>query len=500
MIRDLRVLFTAAPGVMLWPGGAVQVEHTVPQVSIYTLAAVIEDTGFPCTVIDPVDYWRRYRTPDELASACLGHDVVCVSANSSTWPLAGSLIARFDALQPRPLIVVGGLHATYLDRYVLDTTAADIVVRGEGEVTLAELLRTIARSGDVREVAGLTFRHDGQVVRTDDRSPLHCDQLSQQPLPRWDKLPPQAYGFIPIEVSRGCRYCCAFCSIGHKKLWRPVEAETIRRRVFHSAQYLANVRYRTLMFADDCFTSDIGHVRTTCEAIHDLAPDVGVAVEARAGDVLDREMLELLGGVNLEFIQIGVECGYPEGLRRVHKGISIDQAVASAHALHLAGLRTQAKYSYIVGFPWEGMKEMQRTLSFAMHLASRYGNHVQVAWHMVVPGSELYDELAAAGCVSPRDFDVFPHERPDLFERTHPSVTAIDTARLHDYASLLEQSFPWVVTLGNVFRQWSQHSHLPIDRTLPVTVPVEHRDPVAVGETVWDNLPPVLRRSNGRRI
>ena len=487
MKKDIRVLFTAAPGFVLWPDGTAQIETSMPQVALYTLAAIVEDAGIPCTILDPLEYWRLYREGEAFDRFVRGHDVFCISANSLTWPAARPLIERAAALDPRPLVIVGGLHATYCDEHVLRTTSADVVVRGEGEQTLREILVALRNGRSWMSVSGLSFLRGGRLVRTPDRPALAPEGMSSTPMPLWDRLPNGVYGFLPLETSRGCKFGCTFCSIYHKHSWRAVEDEAFRRRVRHTLAHFPRVNIRTLMLSDDCFTADSARVERYARILEEEAPGVGVGVEARAGDTLKVPVLQSLSRLNVEFIQIGVEAGYPEGLKRIRKGITLDQVVASAHALHRIGLRAQAKYSYIVGFPWETEVEMKRTMAFALSLGSKYGNHVQVNWHLLVPGSTIYQEFLEARRVSLADYDVLPPNAAGLFYRTHPSVSRDVAIAIQDYAEFLEQNNAWVSTLGNVFRSWTRHSHLPIDRI----------NPVPAGAKPVYRMPPILQSLEG---
>jgi radical SAM superfamily enzyme YgiQ (UPF0313 family) len=499
--NDVQVLFTAAPGFVLWPEGTAQIETSMPSVALYTLAAVVEEAGIPCTVLDPLEYWRVYREGESFDHAVRGHDVFCISANSLTWPAARPLIARAAALDPRPLVVVGGLHATYCDEHVLRTTAADLVVRGEGETTLREILVALREGRSWRDVAGLSYVSDGKLVRTPDRAALPPEQISASPLPLWNRLPDGVYGFLPMETSRGCKFGCSFCSIYHKRAWRAVGDDAFRQRVRHTVAHFSRVNIKTLMLSDDCFTADSSRVSRYARILEQEAPGVGVGIEARAADVLKPPVLKSLSRMNVEFIQVGVEAGYPEGLKRIRKGVTLDQVVASAHALHRIGLHAQVKYSYIVGFPWETEVEMKRTMAFALSLASRYGNHVQVNWHLLLPGSEIYREFRESGRVSEADYDVLPPDAPHLFSRSHPSVTRDIAIAIQDYAELLEQNSAWVPSLGNVFRSWTRHSHLPIDRITPAA----HRKPGSGGFVKGEygeprpiyHMPPILKALEG---
>jgi len=494
-VSGLRVLFTAAPGVAIPAGGTVLPEENLPPSAIYALGAVVEAAGHCCTVLDPVRFWRDISTTAALQRVVAGHEVACVSANVATWPLAVPLIRALAACHPRPRIVVGGLHPTYCAEHVLATTEVDVVVRGEGERTLPRLLHALEAGGPLDGIPGLTFRGESGPVSTPSGPPLTPEELDALPPPLWERLPAGVYSFIPVEASRGCRFACTFCSIQHKCNWRPLAVEQVARRVRQGAQVLPLVRLRALMFSDDCFTTDPERVKAIADVLEREAPGVAVAMEGRASDVLRPHVLEGLARMPIEFLQIGVECGYDEGLRRVGKGVTVEQVVASAHALHRAGLERVVKYSFIVGFPWESWSEMARTVAFALSLASRYGNRCQIAWLMVAPGSAIYDAMAAQGLVGPADFDAPSVEHWELFRRVHPMLDRRRAEALREYAQLLGQGVPWVGALGGVFEPLGRYYRLPDDGgSRPAAGRCEGGPARWGGNMFWEQLPPVLRR------
>jgi radical SAM superfamily enzyme YgiQ (UPF0313 family) len=496
-VKELRVLFTAAPGVALPVDGTVQAEENLPPSAIYALAAVVEAAGFACTILDPVRYWRDVRTEDALATLVDGHDVVCVSANVATWPLARPLIAAFARCRPRPFIVVGGIHPTTCAEHVITTTQADCVVRGEGERTLPSLLRAIVSGEELEDIPGLTVRGPHGATATSDAPQLSEAELAASPHPLWQRLPPGVYSFIPVEASRGCRFACTFCSIQHKRHWRPLAVEHVAERIRQGVRALPLVRLRALMFSDDCFTTDPERVRRIAEILASEAPGVGVGMEGRATDVLRPQVLESLARMPVEFLQVGVECGYDEGLRRIGKGVTVDQVIASAHALHKVGFETVVKYSFIVGFPWESWTEMGRTVAFALSLASCYGNRCQIAWLMVAPGSAIYDTMRAAGLVAPVDFDGPNVERWELFQRVHPQLDRPRAEALREYAQVVRQTVPWVAALGGVFDPLDRTFRLPDgDRGYPAGGRCGRDAQVSgwSGYSFWEQLPPVLQK------
>lgn len=141
------------------------------------------------------------------------------------WSIGANLelAAKVKARSPRTIVIVGGPSAPkyegdardFLERY----PQIDVIVRGEGEVTVSELLSALDGDLDrlpaLAEVDGLTVRLGDTIVRTPDRERLA--DLNTVPSPYltglFDHLPAQQ-GIWAVETNRGCPYGCTFCDWG----------------------------------------------------------------------------------------------------------------------------------------------------------------------------------------------------------------------------------------------------------------------------------------------
>ena len=125
---------------------------------------------------------------------------------------------------PQPLWVAGGPHPTADPAGTLGL-GFDVVVRGEGEATLVDLLRTIVAGGELSAVPGIAFRGPaGQTQLTGRREPIDLDAYPPFPLRRRRMVG-------PIEITRGCPFACAYCQTSHLLGVRPRHRsiETIAR-------------------------------------------------------------------------------------------------------------------------------------------------------------------------------------------------------------------------------------------------------------------------------
>src|SRR5207302_1715598 len=166
------------------------------------------------------------------------------------------------AKQAGSLVVVGGPDpVNYLDEYL--SRGADVVVFGEGELTLEQLVPHLIERGahDLAGIQGIAFRNDqGEIVPTEPR-PMIAD-LDAQPFPDRAAINQHAYidvwrehhgrGSVSLITARGCPYTCTWCS-------HSVHGQTHRRRspenvIAELAQIVERYDPDMLWYADDVFT------------------------------------------------------------------------------------------------------------------------------------------------------------------------------------------------------------------------------------------------------
>src|SRR5262249_19677722 len=147
----------------------------------------------------------------------IGH-TASTAAHPAAMAAARDLRVRF----PSAHIVYGGVYPSYADAHVLKENAAiDVVVRGEGEETVVELARVLARGGPLAAVRGITWR-DGPVIRVNPDRPPIADLDRHRPgweLVDWDRYKLFGLGRAAgMQLSRGCPLRCNYC--GQWGFWR----------------------------------------------------------------------------------------------------------------------------------------------------------------------------------------------------------------------------------------------------------------------------------------
>src|SRR5262245_34590273 len=155
--------------------------EAAPPLALLALAPVLERQGYTVVIVDStVEPQFKERILEQLnESVCLGISIV-------TGPMIDEAIqvARaVKAQRPDFPIILGGWHASTLASQTLKAHYVDIVVRGQGELTLGEIVPRLESGQPLDGIAGCSFkRPNGEIVHNADR-----------PTTNIDLLPPKSY-------------------------------------------------------------------------------------------------------------------------------------------------------------------------------------------------------------------------------------------------------------------------------------------------------------------
>lgn len=361
-----------------------------PPLGLAWIAAVLERAGHKVRIIDsPTEGIKLTTFINEVKS--WSPDVVGLTALTPTVYKAYDTVKAIKEYDKDIPVVMGGPHVTFMYDEALNH-GVDIVVRGEGEYTMLELVNTIEKVGmdkdALREVKGIVFMSNGEIVRTKDRPIIR--NLDELPFPARHLLPMDKYTLFgkPIKIihvmaSRGCPYGCSFCSTSY--YWGRMIRYRSAKNVADEIEDAVN-KYKTniIVFTDDEFTLGKRFVYEFLKELDERGLDINFSCGSRV-DTIDEEMMKALMRHGCTALYFGVESASQDTINRIGKRITIEQAIKVFQWVHK--LKANAVASFVIGFPWETIEDMKRTAKFAVKLDPSYAQFTVATPY---PGTPLY--------------------------------------------------------------------------------------------------------------
>lgn len=406
---SVKVVLIAPPIMDLVQGHlqpiAMDAHRECPPYGIYLLRSALIAGGHDVVLLDliaegtcSIEHHR-----DAVEDAAL----IGIGATSMSWPTALAVINQIRAMRSDVPIVLGGIHPTMFDRYVLTTFPVDYVVRGEGEAALVALADAIETGADCASVPNLTWvAADGTIVRNPLGKLIHKTELPSFPTPDYSDLPQDVYLGLSIESSRGCAFDCSFCSTSYRRSYRAMEPEFFVDRLEQILPSCDRTAMGTVHIIDDEFSMNTRRATMIANHITERGLDARLIYDSRANDLLDESYVAAMAPLTSQFL-VGAECGYDEGLLKIGKGTTCARLEAAAAMLKKHGIAQRADFSFVLGLPWESMTEVEKTIAFATRLHSLYGVRILLQWYCQIPGSRLWDAAHDRGDVTEAMYDDF---------------------------------------------------------------------------------------------
>jgi anaerobic magnesium-protoporphyrin IX monomethyl ester cyclase len=328
-------------------------------------------------------------------------EIAGFSVITPNYPVARQQIGKLKQLHPDVRILAGGIHATlFPDDLMAD--GADVVVLGEGEPVILELVAALAEGLDLGHLPGLLFRGPmGEVVRTAG----HSQTSTLDDLPIVDRslynLP--KYTHHSMLASRGCPHHCAFCCNYTGTVRNDGVAIRQHERVITEMEHLRDTHgAREIFFADDIFLLRKHDILEFCRAY--AARRVGVKwIGQMRADRVDTTVAEAMRAAECQRIYMGVESGSDRILRDAQKGMTTAQIRRGIRAAFDAGLRV--KTGWIYGLPGT-LEDQYESIPFMLDLRPH-----EISIHQLIPfpGTIYYSDAARFGIriADPKAFESF---------------------------------------------------------------------------------------------
>jgi anaerobic magnesium-protoporphyrin IX monomethyl ester cyclase len=418
----LKVLFIEPPKDIWFVMG----EYLPPPYGIIQLAAYLEQANknvqleiLDCNA-EKVD-WKKM----EQRIATSNPDVVaCASlAACNTYAVAKTLQTA-KRMAPTALTVTGGQYFTATAQESLQLyPEIDVIVRSEGEQTLAELVEAQQQGTGFENIEGISFRNNGQIVDNSLR-PLIAN-LENLPYPGYHLVKENMHKYhfsvmsgkrapyALIEGARGCNHQCTFCT-----QWRHWQACWRLKSAKRIADEMAYVNHEfgseMIWLTDDNFGTGQRPLEIAEEIIAKQVPDVTWFVQARCDDIIrNRDILPRLAKSGLSWVLLGVENSNPATLEYFKKGITPNDAKTAVKLLQDNGIFAHAMV--IIGNRKDTNQSISQLRDFANDLDPDF---IMFGILTPFPGTEVYAEANRNGWIEDRNWNHY-----DMIHAIMPTET-----------------------------------------------------------------------------
>jgi len=311
---------------------------------------------------------------------------------------------------PQIPIVWGGWHPTALPDQTLKHPLVDIIVRGQGEVTLKHLALALENGKDLTSIEGISYKTNDTIIHNPDRD-LSYD-MTKLSMP-FEAVDVEKYIYVKpfadnssrtlgIITSLGCPNNCGFCQVAgvykRRTLFRNME------HILNEIDFLVK-KYHVNSFTidDDNFFVSHKRVRQFCEALIDrhysISWDAGVSVNILLKNY-DDDFLKLIKASGCKQLYIGAESGSDAVLEMINKNASVSQTYEFVEKMKKVGIR--ASISSMVGLPNTPDTEMVDTMNMILKCRDLNPDFdFRIFYYTPYPSTFLYTEALKAGMKEP---------------------------------------------------------------------------------------------------
>ncbi len=375
--------------------------------SLLALAGPLLEAGFHVKLID------NLIAPDyEAAILRETEDALCLGISMLTGPHIGAAIRVARAVKkrrPEMPIILGGWHASLATEQTLREPFVDAIVRGQGELTLLELVQRIPEGKDWSGIKGLSFKDGGKIHHEPERQVANINDL---PAPAYHLADPGIYAAasgirqLAYTSSVGCPYQCNYCTdqVFYKRRFNAYHVE----RVINDLSDLVpryNIEHVPLF--DSNFLVDrkraVAIARRIIDSRITFQWDFQTSTDFLA--TMSEEDVCLLAESGVKHIGFGTESASQEVLNLMNKRFQhVEQMVETARKTDLAGIHVV--FNIILGYPGETEAHRQQTFRIMSDIAREYWN-VSFSPNVFTPypGIPIWPQLKELGVREPQSLE-----------------------------------------------------------------------------------------------
>ncbi|MCH8004067.1 MAG: cobalamin-dependent protein [Nanoarchaeota archaeon] len=336
------------------------------------LASSAIEAGHKAEIIDCAPNGYSYEDVKRILNRSKP-DAIGVSANIAISSQSKSLIESLKDDFEVPIFMGGNLATTLPHKTLENNPHLSFILRGEAEKTIPEVLDKLEQSKTLKDIPGIGYRENGNIIVTDPRKPVsNLDELSP---PAWHLYDIHIYKPLPLQVtkipvvpyltSRGCSYGrCTFCfdsGIAAPKYRR----HSVDRVISDIKILVEKHKIKEVAFWDDIFFINQDWVLDFCKKLKQEKIDIPWQGYAYI-NTLTKKMVEVASKSGCWNIAIGYESGNQEVLNRVKKATNLEDIKKKTKIIHDNGITTRG--FFVVGLPGDTPERTMESSQLAIDM------------------------------------------------------------------------------------------------------------------------------------
>lgn len=445
--------------------GCTRVVYPTPNIYELQVAACVEQ-NFLVTYLDCINHSLSI---EQMLEKVQQHpsDVYSIWTVNLSVKNDLEVIRKIHALQPNAWVLLLGPGASYFanECHVDERT---VVVHGEPELTVMELLDKIDAGSDWHNIEGISYVAQGEHHRNKMR-PLMKD-LDALPIPARHLVGDVVYRnpklkctpYTTLVTSRNCPFRCIYCVPSSLTFAREIEYKKYNNRkppisfrspekVAEEIRQLAADGIKAIGFMDDNFIWNEQRTAAICEVLKETGIVWGC--QARV-DAITEPIAQLLGNSGCLYVDLGVESFNDEILEYIHKGITSEQIYRAIHLLHK--YKVPVKLNILIGTsPLETKETIKDTIRKAKKLRV---DQLMINIVSPFPGTQFYQMAMENGWLKDGVYTPTDVQRESILN--YPNLTNKEMEHMLFVSNLsyfLSPRFIW--TQMRKFRSWSDFTH-----------------------------------------
>ncbi len=405
-----------------------------PFVSMAELAASILAASADCKILDLQISEKPYQ---EIVETIDNYkpDFIGITFTTLLFEEAEKISKFIKEKYPKITIIAGGVHSSIYPEEVAKSPFIDIVVYGEGDVTLQE----IAKGVPLKNIKGIVYKTAAGIIKKNLARELIQD-LDSLPMPAWHLFNPSIYmnpkaiakesPVGTIGTSRGCVYGCVYCN--KSVFGRKFRAKSVKR-VVDEFELLKKSGFNEVHVWDDMFATDLNRAKEICLEI--IKRNLNLTWQLECGvrvNSVDLEFFKLAKKAGCYKVAFGFESGNDYILKTINKGATTEQARNAVKWAKEAGMETSG--FFMLGLPEDTIETMEQTIDFACSLDLDYAKATIL---VPLPSTPIFEEFEKKGLLKTKDWTKYNfHTASKVYDHPH-----LDWETLEGYYNKFHKRF-----------------------------------------------------------